>query len=85
MEIKYSENALYNLRKMDNVLKKLFLAHVEKLSKKPIKKHLRFGLPFFVEKVTKQARIVYNLEENVVYILRCFESRKEYERWYKRF
>jgi phage-related protein len=33
--------------------------------------------------VTKQARIIYNVKGDQTYILHCFKSHKEYERWYK--
>jgi hypothetical protein len=35
-----------------------------------------------VEKVTKQARIIYDIKEDRTYILHCFTSHKEYEHWY---
>ena len=48
----------------------------------PPRKHMKYGIPCHVEKVTKQARIVFNIEEGYIYILHCFGSHKEYERWY---
>ncbi len=85
MKLSYSEIAISNLEKMDKTERKLFINHIEKILENPDKKHLRFGLTFFVEKVTKQARVVYNFEKENIYILRCFKTHKEYERWYKSF
>ncbi len=42
-------------------------------------------MPFNVEKVTKQSRIIYEIEGDVLYILHCFKNYKEYEKWYKSF
>lgn len=51
----------------------------------PPRRHLKFGLPFWVENVTQQARCVYAIEGNIVHIARCFATHKEYENWYKSF
>jgi len=48
----------------------------------PPRRHLRFGLPFNVEDVTKQARLVYEIEEDNFYVLHCFATHKEYEKWF---
>ena len=85
MKLSYSEIAIHNLEKMDKTERKLFVNYIEKILENPNKRHLHFGLTFFVEKVTKQARIVYNLEKENIYILRCFKTHKEYEKWYKSF
>ncbi|HLC93062.1 MAG TPA: hypothetical protein VJH23_05130 [archaeon] len=68
---------------MDNALRKMFLSHVEKIMANPKQRHMRHGLPFFVEEVTGNARMVYNFEGETIYILRCFAAHKEYEKWYK--
>ena len=85
MEILFSEKAEKELDDADQNLRKLFLNHAEKIAAMPPRRHLRFGLPFNVEDVTKQARIVYNTEKGICYILHCFKTHKEYERWYKSF
>ena len=46
---------------------------------------MKHGLPWFVEKITKQARLVYRLENECLHVLRCFATHKEYERWYLSF
>ena len=35
------------------------------------------------EKVTGQARIVCEIRRDTIYVLHCFGSHKEYERWYR--
>ena len=83
MRVLFSENAEKGLDGMDRELRKLFLKHVEKIQTMPLRRHLRFGMPFNVENVTKQARMVYQIEKDILYILWCFKTHKEYERWYR--
>ena len=85
MLIEFSEKAETELSKMEKSLQKLFLNHAEKIAAMPERRHMRFGLPFNVEDVTKQARMVFQTEEKTLYILHCFKNHKEYERWYKSF
>ena len=85
MKIEFSEKAEKELEAADQGLRKLFLKHAEKIASMPPKRHMKFGLPFNVEEVTRQARIVYQIEEGICYILHCFKDHKEYERWYKSF
>lgn len=85
MKIIFSENAEKELGTADANLRKLFIKHAEKIAAMPPRRHMRFGLPFNVEEVTRQARIVYQIEEDTCYILHCFKSHKEYEKWYKSF
>jgi len=85
MKLEFSEKAEKELEEMDKNLRKLFVKHAEKVSEMPSGRHLRFGLPFNVEEVTKQARLVYHKEKEICIILHCFKNHKEYERWYKSF
>jgi mRNA-degrading endonuclease RelE of RelBE toxin-antitoxin system len=87
MKIVFSEKAENELDSADQSLRKLFLKHSEKIASMPPKRHMKFGLPFNVEEVTKQARMVYYIEEDegICYVLHCFKTHKEYERWYKSF
>lgn len=85
MNVVFSEKAKKELDDIDQSLRKLFIKHTEKIITMPLKRHMRFGLPYNVEEVTKQARIIYNFEGDTCYILRCFKTHKEYERWYKSF
>ncbi|MDO8428553.1 MAG: hypothetical protein Q7S92_05050 [Candidatus Diapherotrites archaeon] len=83
MEIQILETAEKELEKIPNPLNKQFGKHIEKIADNPVSKHLNHGLPYFTENVTKQARIIYYIEKEIIYILHCFETHKEYERWYK--
>ncbi len=85
MQVIFSEKAEKELDKMDHLFRKLFFKNIEKIKEFLPRRHLRFGLPFNVEEVTKQARIVYQIEENKLFILHCFDTHKEYEKWYKSF
>jgi hypothetical protein len=85
MNLEFSEKAEKELDEMDQSLRGLFIKHAEKIAAVPPGRHMRFGLPFSVEEVTRQARMVYNREEETCYILHCFKHHKEYERWYKSF
>ncbi len=83
MNVTFSEKAEKELDTCDQSLRKLFLKHAEKIAAMPPKRHLRFGLPFNIEEVTRQARMVYHFEGETCWILHCFKTHKEYERWYK--
>jgi len=83
MELIFSDNARKELAGMEQDLKSKFIRHLEKVQEAPPRKHMKHGIPCHVEKVTKQARIVYNTKGTKIYILHCFASHDEYERWYK--
>ena len=85
MEIRILETAEKELEKIENPLNKQFGKHIEKIASKETSRHLKHGLPYFTENVTKQARIVYYFEEETIYVMHCFKTHKEYERWYKAF
>ena len=85
MEIVFSKNAQKELDKMDSDLRKMFIKHSEKMLENPPKRHLRFGLPFNVENITKQARLIFSQESEKIFILHCFKTHKEYEKWYNSF
>ena len=85
MEFRIKEKAADDLSKVDHGLAELFYRHFEKTCAMPPRRHLRFGLPFNVEEVTKQARFVYQTEGGLLIVLRCFATHKEYERWFKSF
>jgi hypothetical protein len=85
MRVIISEKAEQDLDAMDELLRGYFIKHMEKLENMPPRRHMRFGLPYFVEDVTRQARMIYHPEEDCIFILRCFPTHKEYERWYLSF
>lgn len=83
MELIFSASARSEFEDLEQELKILFIEHLEKMQKSSLRKHMRHGVPCHVEKVTKQARIVCNIKGDKIYVLHCFASHKEYERWYK--
>ena len=83
MKLIFSELAKNDLKNISNEFKPLFLKHLEKIQEIPPRKHMTHGIPFHVEKVTQQARIIYSIEDQKLYILRCFIKHKDYERWYE--
>ena len=85
MEIKILETAEKELEKIPNPLNKQFGKHIEKIASNETSRHLKHGLQYFIENVTKQARIVYYFDEKTIYVMHCFKNHKEYERWYKSF
>ena len=82
MELVFSDSARKELESLPEEMAAHFLKHLEKMQEMPPRKHMKYGIPCHVEKVTKPARIVFNIEEGYIYILHCFGSHKEYERWY---
>ena len=82
MELLFSDYAKKELADMPQDMKSVFLVHFEKIYSRPPRKHLKHGIPCHVEKVTKQARIIYDISEGQTFILHCFSSHKEYESWY---
>jgi Txe/YoeB family toxin of Txe-Axe toxin-antitoxin module len=83
MEVSFTEKADRDLEGMEQTLRKLFIKHIDKLMDMPPRRHMRFGIPFNIEDVTEQARMVYWVEDKNIYVIRCFKNHKEYERWYK--
>ena len=85
MEIRVSTKADADLSRMEQPLCQLFLKHFKKLQFIPPRRHLRFGLPFHVENVTRQARFVYRIEDGLFFVVRCFATHKEYGAWCQSF
>lgn len=83
MELIFSDNAKKQLEKLSHDMKLIFLKRLEKIQRTPPRKHMRYGIPCHVENVTKQARLIYFMEDKKIYILQCFKNHKEYELWYK--
>jgi len=82
MEVIFSDSARKELERLPEEMISLFLMHLEKMQEMPSRRHMKYGIPCHAEKVTKQARIVFNIRGDSIYILHCFGSHKEYERWY---
>ncbi|MEW6329679.1 MAG: hypothetical protein AB1468_06240 [Candidatus Micrarchaeota archaeon] len=85
MKIYFSEKARDDFSGMDKQTRKIFWAHINKFSSIPPRKHLRFGIPFFVEKVGKQGRVVFSFDKDELIVIRCFTTHKQYEKWYNSF
>ena len=83
MEIIFSDSAKREMEDLEQVLQYLFIEHHELMQRGFHRKHMKYGIPCHVEKVTRQARIVYNIKGDLIYVLHCFANHKEYERWYK--
>jgi mRNA-degrading endonuclease RelE of RelBE toxin-antitoxin system len=82
MEIKFRDQAVDDLDKMDNSTYLFFMKHFEKIAQIPPRRHLKFGIPVHVEDVG-QGRIIYQIENETLFIIRCFADHKEYEKWYR--
>jgi len=83
MELLFSEHARKELKALPRELKPIFLKHLEKIKESPPRGHMKHGIPCHVEKVTKQARIIYQKQNQNIHIIHCFKNHKEYESWYK--
>jgi hypothetical protein len=85
MELIFSDSARKGIENLEQELKSIFIKHLEWMQRSPPHKHLKHGISCHVEKVTRQARIAFDIREERIYILHCFASHKEHERWYKSF
>jgi hypothetical protein len=85
MELIFSDSAKKEIENLEQEMKSIFIKHLEKMQSSPLRKYLKHGIPCHVEKVTRQARIVFNIKGERIYILHCFASHKEQERWHKSF
>jgi hypothetical protein len=83
MEHIFSDSGRLEIENLEQEMKSIFVKHLEKMQSSPLRKQLKQGIPCHVEKVTRQARIVFDIREERIYILHCFASHKEYEGWYK--
>jgi hypothetical protein len=83
MEIIFSDSARREMVDLAQELQYLFIEHHELMQRGFHRKHMKYGIPCHVERVTKQARIIYDIKGDLICILHCFANHKEYERWYK--
>ncbi len=79
----YTEKARKDLHKMDNNLACTFIKHVDKIASLPPRRHMKHGLPFNVDDVDERGRLVYEYRGEQLYIVRCFDNHKDYEKWYR--
>jgi mRNA-degrading endonuclease RelE of RelBE toxin-antitoxin system len=82
MEINLSEQAVDDLDRMDNTSYQFFIKHLDKIAQMPPRRHLKYGIPFHVDEVG-QGRIIYQITEDTLFIIRCFTDHKDYEKWYR--
>ena len=85
MKIEFSDAAREEFLKMEQPLQIFFRNHLQKLSEMPPRRHMKFGVPHHVEDVTRQSRLVYDISGNALFVIHCFATHKEYEKWYKSF
>lgn len=85
MHFEVAPQADDDLSRMDSSIRAHFISHFQKILRMPPRRHLRFGVPMHVEKVTEQARFVYKIEGDLLSVVRCFATHKEYEKWYRSF
>jgi len=77
----YLEKARKDLYKMDKSLARIFIRHVNKISGMPPRRHMEHGLPYNVDEVGG-GRLVYDYRGEQMYIVRCFDDHKKYEKWF---
>ena len=83
MKIIFEEQARKDFDSFERKLQEFFRHHLAKLQGMPPRRHMKHGLPWHVEDVTKQARLVFNERDDTLFVIRCFATHKEYERWYQ--
>lgn len=82
MDVELLEQAKNDLQAMDSSLYKNFSKHLRKIAETPFQRHLKHGIPFYVEEVG-QGRITYSISDDTIFIERCFTKHKDYENWYR--
>jgi hypothetical protein len=83
MEPIYNEKARKDLRKMDINLARVFIKHADKIASLPPRRHMKYGMPFNVDEVEGRGRLVYEYRGEQLFIVRCFDNHKDYEKWYR--
>jgi len=84
-DVIYSDDFKNDLLKQDKLLQIIIYKKILKISFETLisRKHLMYGQPYFVEKISESSRLVYNISENKLYIIWFFRDHKDYEKWYK--
>lgn len=77
-----NEKAVEDLDGMDNGQRDFFLKHINKIAVMPPRRHMKYGIPYHVEEVG-QGRLIYDMEDEVLTVIRCFSTHKEYEKWFR--
>ena len=82
MELNLSDQAADDLQRMDNNTYLIFEKHIDKIAEMPPWRHLKYGIPVHVEEVG-QGRIIYQILEDTLFVMRGFTDHKDYEKWYR--
>lgn len=85
MKSEFTDEGRQDFLALEKQLQVFFKKHIEKLLQMPPRRHLKFGVPHNVEDVTRQARMVYNIENETLFVVKCFATHNEYEKWYAQF
>lgn len=86
MDIVFTEDAKKEYSKLDKSVKENFKKHIKKISKEKVnRRHLRLGIPFYVENVSSSSRIIYDIDGNVITIFHFYINHKDYEDWYHKY
>ncbi|MEI8363903.1 MAG: hypothetical protein WCF78_00400 [archaeon] len=82
-EVTYSTDFEEDLLKVDKSLQIIVQKKILKIISEDLiaRKHLQHGVSYFVEKVTLSSRLVYNIKDNKIYIIRFFKDHDDYKRW----
>jgi len=68
----------------DKLMQEIIFKKIQHIRDEDIsRKHLHFGSPYFISKVTSSSRIVYKIDNQKIIFIRFFKDHKDYERWYK--
>ncbi len=82
MKVELLDEAKNDLHEMDNSVYILFKSHLRTLMNTPYQRHLEHGLDFYIKDIKqKKYKIVYTIEDETVYVLRCFDDHKKYDKW----
>ncbi|MDQ1265468.1 MAG: hypothetical protein QG635_618 [Bacteroidota bacterium] len=82
MDIRFTEKALSEFLSMNKSIQLLFKKGIEKIIEHPLRRHLKYGIPYHVVNITKQSRLIYSIKNDTIYIHHCFTQHKDYENWY---
>jgi len=67
-------------------LRKRFYKKIKRIIKSnKQRRHLKHNVPYFSDKVTSSARLIYELIGNKIIFYKCFKDHKVYEKWLKTF
>jgi hypothetical protein len=83
MSLVFLPDAEADLDDMTEPQRRFFFKHARKIHGMPPRRHMKHGIPYPVEEVTKQARLVYARRGEDTIVIRCFIRHKDYERWYE--